>query len=76
MEIFMDNVDCSGMENRLVDCPFDGHTADCTHAEDAGVRCQDSMSPVFLSQKYIDNIMILAKVIIVSCAPFRQHHMH
>lgn len=41
MNIFMDNVGCSGTENRLVVCPFDRHTADCNHAEDAGVRCQE-----------------------------------
>ncbi len=37
--IFVDNSGCSGNENRLFDCPYDMHTADCTHAEDAGLRC-------------------------------------
>ena len=37
----MDNVACAGTESRLIDCPFDRHTADCVHSEDAGVRCQE-----------------------------------
>ena len=41
MDILMDNVGCLGTESRLVDCPFDRHTADCSHSEDAGVRCQE-----------------------------------
>ena len=41
MSIFMDNVACAGTESRLVDCPFDRHTADCIYSEDAGVRCQE-----------------------------------
>ena len=43
MGIFMDNVACGGTESRLIDCPFDRHTADCIHAEDAGVRCQEGV---------------------------------
>ena len=38
----MDNVDCTGrywLEAKLTDCPFDTHTADCTHSQDAGVYC-------------------------------------
>ena len=41
MSIFMDNVACTGTESRLIDCTFDRHTADCSHSEDAGVRCQE-----------------------------------
>ena len=37
--IFVDNSGCTGNENRLFDCSYDMHTADCTHAEDAGLRC-------------------------------------
>ena len=37
--ILMDDVACSGSEDRLIDCD---HTAEhnCIHFEDAGVRCQ------------------------------------
>ena len=33
-----DEAACTGIESRLIDCPFDS-THDCTHAEDAGVDC-------------------------------------
>ena len=36
--IFLDEVTCTGSELRLTDCPID-QSHDCTHAEDAGVRC-------------------------------------
>ena len=39
-EILLDNVECTGTESRLLDCPHDGLTIhDCRHQEDAGVRC-------------------------------------
>ena len=37
--IFVDNADCVGDELGLINCPYDAHTGDCTHVEDAGVRC-------------------------------------
>ena len=37
--IVLDNVACTGLEEKLVDCPYDRHTADCYHYEDAGIRC-------------------------------------
>ena len=38
--ILMDEVACRGTEARLADCPFDGwRQHDCSHLEDAGVRC-------------------------------------
>ncbi|XP_019856574.1 PREDICTED: deleted in malignant brain tumors 1 protein-like isoform X12 [Amphimedon queenslandica] len=39
-KIFMDDVQCSGNEARLIDCTYDSITSDCTHSRDAGVRCQ------------------------------------
>ena len=40
--IWLDNVDCGGIESKLIDCPainayYENH--DCDHQEDAGVRC-------------------------------------
>lgn len=35
----MDNVDCIGNENTLLDCPYDGVTDDCSHAKDVGIAC-------------------------------------
>ena len=39
--IFLDNVDCSGSESRLIDCSRSSFVS-CYygHSEDAGVRCQ------------------------------------
>ena len=37
--IVLDNVACTGTEERLVYCPFDRHTGDCYHTQDAGLRC-------------------------------------
>ena len=38
-QIFLDNVACVGTENSLEDCTHDPSTTDCTHHEDAAVRC-------------------------------------
>ena len=38
--IFVDNANCVGSEQRLVDCPYDRHTLDCNHNEDIGIWCQ------------------------------------
>ena len=37
--IALDDVACTVFESRLIDCPYDSNTADCTHSEDAGVQC-------------------------------------
>ena len=37
--ILLDDVACTGTEERLVNCPYDSHTGDCFHYEDAGIRC-------------------------------------
>ncbi|XP_071804947.1 uncharacterized protein [Asterias amurensis] len=39
-EIFLDDLECSGGESRLIDCPHPGlRTNNCGHSEDAGVVC-------------------------------------
>ena len=37
--IALDDVACTVYESRLIDCPYDNNTADCTHSQDAGVQC-------------------------------------
>ena len=35
----MDDVNCTGTELKLVDCPYDKDTLDCEHCHDIGVYC-------------------------------------
>jgi len=37
--IYLDDVRCTGSETGLVNCTYDSVTTDCSHTEDAGVRC-------------------------------------
>jgi hypothetical protein len=38
--IFLDDVRCNGLENRLFDCSHRGiEVEDCSHSQDAGVTC-------------------------------------
>ena len=39
-QILLDDVQCTGSEGRLIDCRYDQNTNDCSHYEDASVRCQ------------------------------------
>ena len=38
--IFLDDMRCTGNETDVFDCPHDPNTHDCSHFEDAGVRCR------------------------------------
>ena len=46
--IYLDNVDCSGRENRLIGCSHSSSN-NCGHSQDAGVRCQGYALPLILS---------------------------
>ena len=48
-DIHLDDVHCSGSETSLLNCPYDSYTADCSHSEDAGVRCQGAYWLYFLT---------------------------
>ena len=37
--IYFDDVGCRGFESSLFQCNFDANTRDCSHSEDAGVKC-------------------------------------
>ena len=44
--ILLDDVKCSGIESRLIDCLHGGlETNNCGHSQDAGVVCITGMSP-------------------------------
>ena len=44
--IWLDNVQCTGFENRLIDCPANPLAqTDCNHSQDAGVRCAAGSCP-------------------------------
>lgn len=37
--IMLDDVDCLGSEDRLLNCSYDSYTGDCGHQHDIGVYC-------------------------------------
>ena len=46
--IYLDDVRCNGSESALVNCTYDSVTTDCSHTEDAGVRCSVARKSVCL----------------------------
>ena len=57
--IILDDIDCTGLEDKLTDCRHNGiGVHDCTHYEDAGVVCQRASNVTFLkSSKYTADIL-------------------
>ena len=48
-EIYIENVQCNGNESTLEDCPAsEVGVHDCTHSEDAGVRCQSMCASMYV----------------------------
>ena len=43
--IIVDSVNCSGSEQRLIECNYDYLARRCTHAQDAAVFCQPGKLP-------------------------------
>ena len=59
--IHLDEVECTGSEEDLLDCPFVSHH-DCTHVEDAGVSCPPPgkiVATLCTMQEYIIAIAVL-----------------
>ena len=62
--IWMDGTNCSGNEERLVDCPFNGFGShDCSHTEDAGVVCAGGTAAPTMSTT---TLMLAALALIAS----------
>ena len=51
--VLLDDVSCTGTESRLVGCPYDSNTVDCSHSEDAGVHCNNTCKQ---KQAYTNNM--------------------
>ena len=47
--IYKQNIQCNGSENTLEDCPASEDVYDCTHSDDAGVRCQGMFAYMYMS---------------------------
>ena len=48
-QILLDDLQCTGRESRLIDCPHRGlGIHDCSHNEDAGVRCSPGISTLMM----------------------------
>ena len=57
--IMIDELNCTGTEASLADCGFDGWgVGDCSHSEDAGVRCQTGKH-----YKYVDTPVLFTAIL-------------
>ena len=64
--IALDDVACTVLESRLIDCLYDSNTADCTHSQDAGVQC---VARELQSFRYMRNYYYTQKC----CLSYRVH---
>ena len=47
--IVLDDLNCTGSEPRLIDCPHRGlGSHNCSHSDDAGVRCSGIMNTIII----------------------------
>ena len=61
--IYLDNVQCSGSELDLFDCPGDTSPS-CTHSDDAGVQCNPTRKYMHCS---VHSIIILLSFYVAVC---------
>lgn len=61
LQIFLSNVKCTGDEHSLLECENDGFgvTGDCTHKNDAGVRCLKEGKPLYQKLINITSYLVL-----------------
>lgn len=58
--IWLDNVDCEGTEETLLDCVHNGASVhNCGHYEDAGVLCQRECAPVIIGVSVSEPIFVM-----------------
>lgn len=56
--ILLDDVKCSGTEERLIDCPHNGfNNHNCRHTEDVGVSCERKEPPMPVLICYESNML-------------------
>ena len=78
--IYLDDVDCAGFEDRLIDCDHRGlGVHDCNHYEDAGVVCQQGVNVTFVKDgntyqnKVSADFSLIGNNIIVLFSRFHRH---
>ena len=60
--IMIDELNCTGTEASLADCGFDGWgVGDCSHSEDAGVRCQTGKHYKYVDTPVLFTAILMAK---------------
>ena len=56
----IDNSNCTGMEERLVDCSFSREVSDCnSDTHKVGVRCHEESKYIACSKLHIDSLILL-----------------
>ena len=69
-QIWLDNVQCTGTETRLIDCPRNAlGSHNCGHSEDAGVNCISKF--IFLQRNNSSTIMCVYAVTVCTHGDIR-----
>ncbi len=66
----MDDVQCTGSETAIADCPSEGpEDQNCGHSEDAGVVCRLDEGKIGFQETYFDTILQLIESLLIG--PYR-----